>query len=665
METSQNSLTLYLCAYAEAMFNDIKPAYTGLRDWERDKTRLLHEIREHGSHIMTIHLPAVGKSLDKALDLGLYQPRGGYLEKSRQGEQVPVFLRNLFIQVFDLDGMLRSTPNLAVIAEMRQLLLGGKKLLLPCSDRREYAEVVDFRKTEQEIRRPTLHWDLDDPYDGRHRPVGPDDLRMSFTDLFDSSRNDVHQAQSFWDFGDHVGPRCSYNELSLTQRVCDYVVSGWGDFHEEESSAITKHGPGAVSDLRRGMSKYQFQDWPSKLEAIFPFDAYAVHDFMCSTSVESVVPGRNREVPSKLISVPKTQKSPRLIASEPSMYQWCQQLVRHQLEARSMSSNSLIRHSITFGDQRPNQELAISGSIDGKLVTIDLSSASDRLSCWAIERFSRSNPTLLDRLHAVRTRWVQNGIISTNWRFLQLRKYSTMGSAVIFPLQTVFYACLATAAVLLTDKPRTLSSSSIEDASRQVRVFGDDIIVPEFAFRCMVRLLQDMGLKVNESKTFWGGNFRESCGTDAFRGVDVTPTYLRRAPDSAQVQQIDSFLEVSNNFWKKGWWHVAEMLRSYTTRWEHLIPIVGPACTQPGHFSFCGTETNHLKRRWNSDLHQYEYRVATFSKSSRRIRGTARQDLMQWFIEKPRADLPWEAGTDQAVVSVMRPGWRASDHYGQ
>jgi hypothetical protein len=427
MDTSQNSLTLYLCAYVEAMFDDIADTYTRPYEWKRDKTRLLHEIRQHGSQVLTITLPAVGKSLDQALDKGLYRPTRSYLSKSKAGEKVPVFLRDLFIQIFDpSDGVLRDDPNLAAVADLRQLLLGGKKLLLSCSTRRIYDEVKDFVRTEASNRHPTLDWISDDLVPDSN--VGKSLNSLHFKDLWREGRDDA-QPQLFEP--DWYEPSSVPGRLETLQHICDKAFFELGDFSQENGSK-PRHGPGAVANKEVRMSKYDFRDWPSKLECVYPPDAYATHDFMCGKELGDPGQWRNREVASRLITVPKTQKAPRLIAAEPSQYQWIQQLLKQQVE-RAVGKSPILNNSIDFRSQEKNQQAAVIGSKGGGNVTIDLSSASDRLTCWVVERAVRSNVDLLCRLHASRTRWVRNQVDRRLEEFLLLKKFATQGSAVIFP----------------------------------------------------------------------------------------------------------------------------------------------------------------------------------------------------------------------------------------
>jgi len=65
-------------------------------------------------------------------------------------------------------------------------------------------------------------------------------------------------------------------------------------------------------------------------------------------------------------------------------------------------------------------------------------------------------------------------------------------------------------------------------------VYGDDIIVPTSVVDELVKLLGFLGFEVNTEKSFSDPDlrFRESCGLDAYNGVDVTPVYVRSLPGS-------------------------------------------------------------------------------------------------------------------------------------
>lgn len=53
-----NSLvTPHLLEYVKAMFKDIYFEYARRTQWDRDESRLLHELENRGSRVLTIDLP--------------------------------------------------------------------------------------------------------------------------------------------------------------------------------------------------------------------------------------------------------------------------------------------------------------------------------------------------------------------------------------------------------------------------------------------------------------------------------------------------------------------------------------------------------------------------------------------------------------------------------
>lgn len=661
-----NSLVTHLRGYYQAMFKDIKWLYSDEREWRRDETRLLLLLGSRGSKVATIDFPAIDKLFTRSLALGhLNTKTWPYFGRCRRGTRIPVFTGALFQMIFEPNGALRESPSIEAIAVMRQLLCGLKKIRLQCEDRRTYEEVRDFFKLEAQIRRPTLAWDADDLSLGSSRRV------RHVADILDVEPGDSGQL-----FGPLNGNSAEdlREPLHILQLVADRIASGFGDLHVEEPTELPKHGPGVVANHSKGDSKFSFPEWPAKLEAIFPRDLYGHTDFGVAADQDGHVRfGSLNECPSRLIAVPKTQKSPRLIAAEPSQHQWIQQLVRSQLERRI--ARTALRNCIFFRSQIPNQILASTGSFDGSYGTIDLSSASDRLSCWLVERLFRSNWTCLERFHACRTRWLTNNIDKKRPKYIRLNKFGAMGSAVTFPVQSICYAMIAITATVVTERGEQdplyrVSGRNIEDAAKRVRVFGDDIIVPRHAFELTCRLLQALGLKVNTDKSFNEGNFRESCGVDAYKGQSVTPTYLLEPSMSATSTNLSGRLEVVNNFFSAGYWHISDYLLSQLGKFKHLLPVVPVGSGLLGVSSFMGYSTDHLKSRWNADTHQQEVRV---------MRNLARKvfapthgyfQLFQFLSESEKTKLntsvldylsnevPYTPlGTVEKVVVGVRPGW--------
>lgn len=653
-----NSLVRYLKEYVCAEFKDLAYAYTHQSEWKRDNTRLLHELEINGNRVLTVDLPAIGKVLDKSLDEGsvqhslLYQLR----YSSCSAHKVPKLFGELWRKIFDSDGKLRESPCIDAISALRQLYLSGKKLKLECSKKGVDDEVRNFFIIEQGLRAPTNLWVSDSV-----------DFSATSVDFVDAVSNRVPSDP--WIPGiiagedesralkqdDHSYPTDETWYLTTLQHVCDRIAVQFGDLHDEGPLELPKHGPGVVANQRKGTSKYQFAEWPTKLSTFFPYDYYALPNYSRVDNGRDIEEMHTlNESPSRLIAVPKTLTKPRLIAAEPNQHQWIQQLVRNQLEGRL--DKTQLGSCIKFRSQDRNQSMAIRGSVDGSNATIDLSSASDRLSCYVVERMFRKNLTILERLHAARTRWIVNAVSDRSPRHAVLRKFAAQGSAVTFPVQSIFYACVAVTAVILKEGC-PVSSRSIERAVAQVSVFGDDIIVPQDCMRVTVIMLERLGLKVNHAKSFGTGKFRESCGVDAYGGYNVTPAYLLSPDPVVPLTGCSSAIEVSNNFWKKGLWHTSKCVESTMKLSGKLIPIIAPASGILGLVSFCGDSFSHLAKRWDERLHRTTYRAVQIVTKQRTIPTEWSYRLFQWFIEKPQPDTFWESGTRAPTVVLARPGW--------
>lgn len=662
----ENRLVHMFEGFLGAIFADLRPGYgSKTRDWERDYKRSLHELRVRGKRMLTIDLPAARKHFDKCLDVGLYTPSGCFLSKVvSERVKVPAFLRVLYLQVFDMSGKLRDEPCVNAIADIRQFYDVFAKLKDKCDDRYTREAVREFIKNDQDLRNPTLHWNSDD--------LSLDSINVGGLSLLDG-HIDHHGDQLALELtgsGEGEIPRLTSYEIRTLHRVWDIIASQLGDFHDEAAYAdstgdvLPKHGPGRVSNLRKDQSKFTFSDWPSKLERTFPYDRYGVVNLRHTPILDDASRWpQNREHPSKLIAVPKTATGPRLIGSEPNYHVWVQQLVRFQLEAAVRKT--VLRNCISFGDQGPNGQLALRGSRDGSIATVDLKSASDRLSAWTVERVLRRNVTLLERIHACRTRSMRNAV-DGQFDTMVVKKCFTQGNALTFPVQTIIYSMIAIGCQVVTARPSlnsAIKSSVLARASSDVRVFGDDIVVPVGTLPLLSRVLAYLQLKVNPAKTFHTGKFRESCGIDAYDGVDVTPARIKQYSLSPSHEVIESLKQASNNFWLKGMWHVADWITNQLPR--HMLPIVPPHDSD-GLISFCGYSDDHLQKRYNRMLHRYEMRTLSLVSNSKQVPTQSAHDLFEFLhIGNPKETwlrtlypMDRKIGVVHKQSSVMKTGWR-------
>jgi hypothetical protein len=526
------------CAKCSAKVSD-------LRDLKTLRSRVKHE----GMSFLTITLPKFASDFEQSLASGSISS-DHFLEFKKVGA-IPAFLQGMLSWVFDREtGRLRDdSPNLLEIVEgVRQFCAAFKKIRMPCSPAREAAAIERFINVEQD---------------------------------FSSLQIDAGSVQTFRSVS-----------LVLWSRMLGRLLP---------DMLLPRHGPGATAERISGNQKYAWLRWHDRLEPFFPLlgygyshsaglkwnnvrttngipllDCYSQDD----RSLESVtIVAEDQEQPVRVIFVPKTLKSPRVIAIEPVCMQYTQQALQAWLYA-AIAKNPLTAGHVNFRDQSVNRSLALAASSTGEWATIDLSDASDRVPHeLALEMFS-SNPDFRDAVDSCRSRRAElpNGVVLT------LKKFASMGSALCFPIEAMYFHTLCVTSLLRKYK-LSPTYRNVRNVSRFVYIYGDDIIVRKQDAEAVIGTLQEYNCKVNERKSFWTGKFRESCGLDAYDGRDVTITYLRelRPDNRQQVSQIVSWIATANLFAERGYdrtssfmfAHVEDLLGTKLPLVEAQSPLLG------------------------------------------------------------------------------------------
>lgn len=210
-------------------------------------------------------------------------------------------------------------------------------------------------------------------------------------------------------------------------------------------------------------------------------------------------------VHGKVSFVPKNAKTFRTIVVEPLLNSFLQKGIGTYLKTR------LLQNGCDLFKQDHNQERARKGSIDGSLATLDLSMASDCLSTNVVADLLPQ--PWFELLSAART----GTVVLPDGTCVKLEKFSSMGNGFTFELESLIFL---TAAEVVAEHHGFVRQS--------VSVFGDDIIVPTACYSDLIELLAFLGFSVNSEKSFVGGPFRESCGSDWLFGFDIRPFYVRK-----------------------------------------------------------------------------------------------------------------------------------------
>lgn len=544
-----------LLELATHIYKDAVAKCTANQPEERDLITMRSRVENEGLSFLTITLPSIGKDLEQALANGCIGST--HFRSFKKCGKAPAFLRGFFTLVFDSGtGGILDEPDIAAVEGIRQIAYTFKKLEVPCTPQRVRKAYRGFIQDEH---------DLSEPVD------------KDVVDYFSDVSNVL------------------WSSLITSANFADVT------------SFVPKHGPGATAEHITGNNKYVAQRWHERLEGYFPMLHNAFHnENACESKVfeDCKLVLEAQEQPVRVIAVPKTLKTPRIIAIEPVCMQYMQQAIS------SVLVSALERHPISAGHvnftcQETNGVLAMTASANGEMATLDLSSASDRVPYSLAIRMFDANPDLQGAISATRSTRAQ----VPGEEIVHLQKFAAMGSAMCFPVESMYFYTICVGALLKKYKlPVTFKNAML--ASRNVYVYGDDIIVPSHDAVIVMNSLHDHMCKVNTSKSFWTGKFRESCGVDAYDGHNVTPTYVRRLPpnNKREASSLLSWSKASNAFYKRGYWSTASHLISKCETHLGSLPIVGPDCAGLGKVSFQPLVSSE---RWNVDLQIHEVRTWT------------------------------------------------------
>lgn len=544
------------------------------RDFETISARFKLE----GESFLTITLPTFCSDFERGLDQGKVDHT--MFLGFKKHKALPRFLGGLLDQVFDRSsGLLVDVPSHNAIFFVRQVTLLYKKVLNPCSDARERKAFEQYVDCEKEV----SGW--------------ADDVERRALARFD------HVSSLLWGtIGSHL----------------DHLVY--------DGSLRPRHGPGKTADRSTGNGKYDNGTWYTRLEEHFPSGDYRIANYGYAEILSGMTfLEPEDEIPVKVVSVPKTLKTPRIIAIEPTCIQYTQQALM-ECFVDTLEQDDFLQGAIGFTDQVPNQELARIGSEDGSLATIDLSEASDRVSNLLVLRMLQNFPTLSGAVQACRSTKADvpgHGI-------MPLSKFASMGSALCFPVEAmVFLTVICCGYEQWLNKP--LTKRSLKSLLGKVRVYGDDIIVPVEYVRHVVEALETYGFKVNSKKSFWTGKFRESCGKDYYDGSDVSVTYVRRnfPTQRGDVQEMLSLVSFRNQLYKAGLWETVKALDEFLRSLAPL-PVVLPTSPVLGRHSFLGFETQKMC----PNLHRPLVKGLVVKAVSRKSPISGEGALMKFFLKR-------------------------------
>ena len=501
-------------------------------------------------------IPFLSITLPRLDDLLLAGLRTGRLPEvigwTTEGK-LPRFLKGAWMQIFDWDGCILPEPSVDAIRWIRQISRLCKKVKEVCEDYRVQSAIDQF--------------------------VTTDNCLPSRAEIMEAL---PHNAR-------HVA------HLLFGQLIGEAMVS----------MSDGNHGPGAVSEYLGVNERWNFDSISPNIEALMG------PEYFRSSWIDLLErPPRNEVVPARLVAVAKTATTPRLISIEPSYNQFAQQALQNSIKDILERD----RFACSYTDQSFNQRMALEASVHGRLATIDLSEASDRVSMALVEELFGFNPNFVKYLRLSRSSIVQ---LPDGDELVYLNKFASMGSALTFPVECMVFHTLSVLAMMEhSGNDNDWFIRSFQRRSPELTVYGDDIILPTDVAPKLIALLSSLGMKVNDSKSFLSGDFRESCGLDAFMGRVVTPAYQRSwLPQSmADSDEIVKTSSLRNQLFDRfGEIRAVRFLDTLIGRF-----VKYPAVPR-GMDGICRWSDfpDHSFSRWNQGLQRVEWRLPTLIASKR------------------------------------------------
>lgn len=575
--------------------------------------KLESRTRSEGISFLTKTLPRLGKALDKALtkDTPLNSSSLGF--KPQPGSKLPKFMGEFFNRVLDPTGMVLPDPCAESVRVLRDIMYLFYKYELPYTDEQEQTVLTKFERTEEELlaqseRLRALHRDTDCSSQTRRSPYKKDPSQVVI----------AREAR-----------------ILLSQ-----VFSGL-----DLTDIIPRHGPGAVATKQRLWGKYQWSNVSDRITKLYPLDAffYASLGHFCD-SLDNLKQVGEKDLPARVILVPKDSRGPRLISCEPVDFQWIQQGIMTKIVSH-VEAIDLTRFNVFFTDQEPNRRGALLGSATGRYSTLDLNEASDRVSLDLVHLlFPAHICEILDAVRSSSTELPSSKII-------KLTKFAPMGSALCFPILALTVWAILTA------------GASDADTRSGILVYGDDVIVPKHYAQNAIEHLESFGLKVNRDKSCINGLFRESCGMDAINGVCVTPVRIRTVWSSSPCPETYvSWISYANSLFDRRYYSCYDLVVGMLHSVYGAIP--DDAMSQKRYPSLREVPEfmRPKKRRWNRHLQKWEFLVRVLKAPTVRHELDGWSMLLRHFVES-NADSSVKYRYEANLASMQYPQVRDAVGY--
>ena len=250
-------------------------------------------------------------------------------------------------------------------------------------------------------------------------------------------------------------------------------------------------------------------------------------------------------------------------------------MLENRLANARLPNGKSARLNIRYNAKRHGY-LAKSGSVRGHNVTLDLSSASDLFTTALIMK-------LVPRKWFNALRLGRISQITHKDHHYHMVSFMTMGNGYTFPLQTILFYSLIRAC------------SELSGISGTISVYGDDCIFPVKLWPYIRVIFGKLNFKINFEKTFYHGNFRESCGSDYYHGKNVRPYSFEGSDENLDPINYAAFLyQIYNGLLTR--WDEAELPQTRSWILNEITRATGVILQVPPHYpDYSGIRVEKIK----------------------------------------------------------------------
>lgn len=593
---TNSELLQFVSAYVQSLLRDMHDNLRllyGAADFTRDCVYIHNRIKNEGIHFFTAILP---KYMDDVLSMleGRDVQFASFKTRKYCECTCPMFLNRLVRAV--MDQRHSATLQARALHGIYCVCVSFKKLRGEPDEKLQLQQWADFCKVEDEL-------------------ASIDLKTSSLADLLASARLQFRQFAS---------------DITLDDPAC-----------------VPRPGPGATVNVAKKSLRYAPQDWFTQIDKVFPMEEwFYAHPWDVVDKSRNYLDIKSRSkhnIPhSKFLCVPKTYIKWRGICKEYNEMQFLQQAVRRLLNKHIKIK---LGNYLPLSDQSVHAKLALESSLTRTNATIDESEASDRI-LRELVLYIAQDTELHDVFEALSTKFVEAPPCVRKKVKIPTRKFAPMGSAICFPVMSLVHLFLIRAIILYRMVDITMQER--KDLCEKVSVYGDDIVLPSSAVPFVYEWLPKFGMKINQSKSFVNSSFRESCGCHAYKGIDITPLYVKYTTssltDASFTKKMQSLFSLEYQAFCAGFHETAKFLRcQIQAKWSFTLPYVWNSSNVVG---FKRPPSSPLldrfnDRRWRRRrepvLQTSSVRVPVFEvKSERGIIPSCSEAYLRYWCLKPR-----------------------------